>query len=160
MSSTRRALDEQRGYDEEWEQREQQRAAAERQPLPQGLCAGIRRGKRQQTRGQRHQKIPRAPDFLFLNHTRTLHFHIYVVIGSGLHGGREQRGKETKANTFPARLVPADVPSAASYEEGKLCLELGCGTLTVYGDDLKIETLSARRLTLRGQILRTDFSKE
>ena len=26
--------------------------------------------------------------------------------------------------------------------------------------DLKIETLSARRLTLRGQILRTDFSKE
>ena len=47
-----------------------------------------------------------------------------------------------------------------SYEEGKLCLELGRGTLTVYGDDLKIETLSARRLTLRGQILRTDFSKE
>ena len=47
-----------------------------------------------------------------------------------------------------------------SYEEGRLCLELGCGTLTVYGDDLKIETLSARRLTLRGQILRTDFSKE
>ena len=42
----------------------------------------------------------------------------------------------------------------------KLCLELGCGTLTVYGDDLKIETLSARRLTLQGQILRTDFSKE
>ena len=47
-----------------------------------------------------------------------------------------------------------------SYEEGKLCLELGRGTLTVYGDDLKIETLSARRLTLRGQILRTDFSQE
>ena len=47
-----------------------------------------------------------------------------------------------------------------SYEEGKLCLERGRGTLTVYGDDLKIETLSARRLTLRGQILRTEFSKE
>ena len=44
--------------------------------------------------------------------------------------------------------------------EGKLCLELGRGILTVYGDDLKIETLSARRLTLCGQILRTDFSKE
>ena len=29
-----------------------------------------------------------------------------------------------------------------------------------YEDDLKIETLSAQRLTLRGQILRTDFSKE
>ena len=47
-----------------------------------------------------------------------------------------------------------------SYEKGKLCLELGRGILTVYGDDLKIETLSARRLTLCGQILRTDFSKE
>lgn len=47
-----------------------------------------------------------------------------------------------------------------SYEEGKLCLELGQGVLTVYGDGLKIETLSTRRLTLRGQILRTDFSKE
>ena len=47
-----------------------------------------------------------------------------------------------------------------SYEEGKLCLERGRGTLTVYGDDLKIETLSARRLTLRGLILRTYFSKE
>ena len=30
----------------------------------------------------------------------------------------------------------------------------------LFGDDLKIETLSARRLTLCGQILRTDFSKE
>lgn len=38
-----------------------------------------------------------------------------------------------------------------SYEEGKLCLELGRGILTVYGDDLKIETLSARRLTLVGR---------
>ena len=116
---------------------------------------------------------------------RTLHFHIYVVIGSILHGGREQCGKKTKAKMLPARLVPAVVPSAAqnfygrasfylcggrmeieqfrrilSYEEGKLCLELGRGILTVYGDDLKIETLSARRLTLCGQILRTDFSKE
>ena len=82
---------------------------------------------------------------------RTLHFHIYVVIGSILHGGREQRGKKTKAKQF--RRI-------RSYEEGKLCLELGRGILTVYGDDLKIETLSARRLTLCGQILRTDFSKE
>ena len=46
------------------------------------------------------------------------------------------------------------------YDEGKLCLEVGCGLLTIYGDGLKIETLSMHRLTLRGQILRTDFSKE
>lgn len=47
-----------------------------------------------------------------------------------------------------------------TYEEGKLCLELGQGVLTVYGDGLKIEMLSAHRLTLSGQILRTDFSRE
>ena len=46
-----------------------------------------------------------------------------------------------------------------SYEEGKLCLELGCGTLTVYGDDLKIETLSARRLTLRGRFCGPIFQR-
>ena len=54
------------------------------------------------------------------------------------------------------RQPPGDFYGRASV----YCLELGRGTLTVYGDDLKIETLSARRLTLRGQILRTDFSKE
>lgn len=47
-----------------------------------------------------------------------------------------------------------------SYDEDKLCLELGRGILTIYGDKIKIETLSARRLVLQGQILRTDFSKE
>lgn len=47
-----------------------------------------------------------------------------------------------------------------AYDEDKLCIELGRGLLTIYGDELKIETLSARRLVLRGQILRTDFLKE
>ena len=45
-----------------------------------------------------------------------------------------------------------------SYEEGKLCLELARGTLTVYGDALSIVTLSAHRITLRGEILRTEFT--
>ena len=44
-----------------------------------------------------------------------------------------------------------------SYEEGKLCLELAHGTLTVYGNALSIVTLSAHRITLRGEILRTEF---
>lgn len=44
-----------------------------------------------------------------------------------------------------------------SYEEGKLCLELARGTLTIYGDALTIVTLSAHRITLRGEILRTEF---
>ena len=51
---------------------------------------------------------------------------------------------------------------AIDLKDGK-CVRLRQGRaddVTVYGDDLKIETLSARRLTLCGQILRTDFSKE
>ncbi len=45
-----------------------------------------------------------------------------------------------------------------SYDEEKLCLEFGKKELTVYGDHLKIETLAAHRITLKGDILRTDFS--
>ena len=45
-----------------------------------------------------------------------------------------------------------------TYEEGKLCLEFAQGLFTIYGDDLKIETLAAHRITLRGRFLRTDFS--
>lgn len=45
-----------------------------------------------------------------------------------------------------------------TYEEGKLCLEFAQGLFTVYGDELKIETLAAHRLTLKGHFLRTDFS--
>ncbi len=47
-----------------------------------------------------------------------------------------------------------------TYSEEKLCLELGRRTLTIYGDGLRIETLGAHRITLRGEILRTDFSDE
>ena len=45
-----------------------------------------------------------------------------------------------------------------TYEEDKLCLEFSGGMLTVYGDGMQIETLSAHRITLRGMFLRTDFS--
>ena len=45
-----------------------------------------------------------------------------------------------------------------SYDEGKLCLAFGTKELTIYGDHLKIETLAAHRITLKGDILRTDFS--
>ncbi len=45
-----------------------------------------------------------------------------------------------------------------TYEEGRLCLEFAGGLFTVYGDGLKIETLAAHRITLRGRFLRTDFS--
>ena len=44
------------------------------------------------------------------------------------------------------------------YDENKLCLELAHGRFTVYGDQLKICTLAAHRITLRGRFLRTDFS--
>ena len=45
-----------------------------------------------------------------------------------------------------------------TYEEGRLCLEFASGLFTVYGDGLRIETLAAHRITLRGRFLRTDFS--
>ena len=47
-----------------------------------------------------------------------------------------------------------------TYNEGRLCLEFAQGLLTVYGDGLRIETLAAHRITLRGLFLRTDFSKD
>lgn len=46
------------------------------------------------------------------------------------------------------------------YEENKLCLQLARGRLTIYGDGLRICTLTTTRLTLRGRVLRTDFSDE
>ena len=46
------------------------------------------------------------------------------------------------------------------YDDGKLCLEFGRGVLTIYGDGLRIRTLAAHRISLRGRILRTDFSDD
>lgn len=44
------------------------------------------------------------------------------------------------------------------YDETRLCVELRCGRFTVYGDGLKISTLAAHRITLRGKFLRTDWT--
>lgn len=44
------------------------------------------------------------------------------------------------------------------YNEEKLCVETKSGRFTVYGDGLKIRTLAARRITLRGKFLRTDWA--
>ena len=46
------------------------------------------------------------------------------------------------------------------YDENKLCLELYHGFFTVYGEEMKILTLAAHRITLCGQFLRTEFSEE
>ena len=40
-----------------------------------------------------------------------------------------------------------------SYDDGELCL-------TIYGSQLKITALSTQRITLRGEILRTEFSRD
>ncbi len=45
-----------------------------------------------------------------------------------------------------------------TYNEAKLCLQFPHGRLTIYGDHLRIRTLTAHRITLYGRILRTDFS--
>ena len=46
------------------------------------------------------------------------------------------------------------------FDENKLCLRLAKGRFTVYGSGLRICTLTAARLTVQGQFLRTDFSDE
>lgn len=43
------------------------------------------------------------------------------------------------------------------FDENKLCLRLAKGRFTVYGSGLRICTLTAARLTVQGQFLRTDF---
>ena len=45
-----------------------------------------------------------------------------------------------------------------SYDGSKLCLEMYGGTFTVYGDEMKILSLAAHRITLQGRFVRTDFS--
>ena len=47
-----------------------------------------------------------------------------------------------------------------AYDENRLCLRMPRGKFTVYGDGLKILTLTATRLTVCGRFLRTDFSDE
>lgn len=45
-----------------------------------------------------------------------------------------------------------------TYDESKLCLELYGGTFTVYGDQMRILSLAAHRITLQGRFVRTDFT--
>ena len=47
-----------------------------------------------------------------------------------------------------------------TYDGDRLCLQMPRGRLTIYGDGLKILTLTTTRLTLCGRVLRTDFSDE
>lgn len=44
------------------------------------------------------------------------------------------------------------------YNEDKLCVEMSGGRFTVYGSALKIRTLTAHRITLQGNFLRTDWA--
>ena len=47
-----------------------------------------------------------------------------------------------------------------AYSPDCLCLQMPHGRLTIYGDGLKIVTLTASRLTLRGRFVRTDFADD
>lgn len=47
-----------------------------------------------------------------------------------------------------------------TYSPDCLCLQMPHGRLTIYGDGLKIVTLTASRLTLRGRFVRTDFADD
>lgn len=50
--------------------------------------------------------------------------------------------------------------SILQYDSSRLCLRFPRGIFTVYGDELQILMLTADRITLRGRILRTDFSDD
>lgn len=47
-----------------------------------------------------------------------------------------------------------------AYDETRLRLQLPRGQLTIYGERLQIETLTAQRITLRGCFVRTDYTTE
>ena len=47
-----------------------------------------------------------------------------------------------------------------AYSPDRLCLQMPHGRLTIYGGGLKIVTLTASRLTLRGRFVRTDFADD
>lgn len=109
---------------------------------------------------------------------------IYVAPGTALHNGEGAEVKQRKSGHLSPRswlLRMLRQPSRdfygrpsvylsgnileiehfrriCTYEEEKLCLEFAGGMLTVYGDGMQIETLSAHRITLRGMFLHTDFS--
>ena len=77
----RPALHQQGRDDQKWEQRHQQRPAAQLQPLPQGIGAKARGGKHQHRRGQRQHQKRSPPDFQPPIHKLTLPVQIYVAIG-------------------------------------------------------------------------------
>lgn len=62
-----------------------------------------------------------------------------------------QSGNRLEVEHFRAILL---------YDEDRLRLQMPRGQFTVYGDGLRILTLTADRLTLSGKILRVDFSDE
>ena len=97
--------------------------------------------------------------------------------------GRDNDGQSTPRPAHPGRLAARTVPTAAArvlqppylsgdrmeiehfctvlfFDENRLCLRLAKGRFTVYGSGLRICTLTAARLTVQGQFLRTDFSDE
>lgn len=68
--------------------------------------------------------------------------------------------------TRPAVYMSGDIVeiehfrTILTYNETKLCLQFSHGRFTIYGDGLHILALTSRRITLRGKILRTDFSDD
>ena len=177
----------QRRYDEERKQRYQQRPAAQPQPRLQGIGTALRRGKHQKRRVpcQRQQHAP--PEIPASIHNSALRIHIYVAArrgqncGMGGNGMCAKRKKRLLPQSWLALLfrqppqgfyhAPAVYLSGGrmevehfcrilAYSPDRLCLQMPHGRLTIYGDGLKIVTLTASRLTLRGRFVRTDFADD
>ena len=144
----------------------------------------LRHCKRQNPCRQCQQKQTHLIPSEKLIHTHALRFHIYVIRGAVLPGGEGAGVKQQKTGRLslrgwfgrmlrqpprgfygqPSVYLSGGVMEiehfrrVRTYEEGRLCLEFAGGLFTVYGDGLRIETLAAHRITLRGRFLRTEFS--
>ena len=73
-------------------------------------------------------------------------------------GVKQQRTGRLSLREWFQRMEIEQFQRILLYDEEKLCLEFRRGRFTVYGDGMRIETLAAHRITLRGIFLRTEFS--
>ena len=152
----------------------------------QGIRAALRCGKHQNRREHCQRQQHSLPEFVGSIHKQALRIHIYVAARRGQNCGMGGSGMWAKHKTQPPHRwlaalfrqppkgfyrTPAVYLSGGqmeiehfrcilTYSPDCLCLQMPHGRFTVHGDELKIITLTATRLTLRGRFLRTDFADE
>ena len=132
----------------------------------QGIRAALRCYKHQHCREHCQRQQHSLPEFVGSIHKHALRIHIYVAARRGQNCGMGGSGMWAKHKTQPPHRWLAALfrqpPKGfyRTYSPASHCLQMPHGRFTVHGDELKIITLTATRLTLRGRFLRTDFADE